>query len=222
MNHDLEISTKIGQVFVHQRLPVTDQGSRLMVLLHGWTGDERSMMVFTGKLPQQAWIVSPRGSHPAPQGGYSWVAPREFNSWPGLDAFIPAVEFLSGWINPKNFPGVDLNQIDLVGFSQGAALAYAFALLHPQRVRAVAGMAGFLPEGVTAFLGTDKPLYGKPIFVTHGSLDTIVPVAMARRGVDILKQAGADTTYCEDEVGHKLSTNCFASLQVFWKTLYRE
>jgi phospholipase/carboxylesterase len=222
MNDDQGLPLKIGQGFVRQRLPVGGPVSRLMVLLHGWTGDEHSMMVFTGRLPQEAWIASPRGLHPAPQGGYSWYAPREFGSWPGLDVFIPAVEFLSGWINSENFPDVDLNQIDLVGFSQGAALAYTFALLHPERVRAVAGLAGFLPEGVVRYLGTDKPLYGKPVFVTHGSLDSIVPVAMARRGVDILQQAGADVTFCEDEVGHKLSANCFASLQVFWNNLYKK
>ena len=210
---------QVGSFILKQRRPIDVETPRLMLLLHGWTGDESSMMIFTAKLPQAAWLVAPRGLHPAPQGGYSWYPPSNRISWPNLDIFRPSVQSLLELMTPENFPGACLEQLDLVGFSQGAALAYAFALLHPQRVRAVAGMAGFLPDGVATFLGNDKPLLGKPIFVTHGSRDTIIPVDFARRGVEFLQQAGADVMYCEDDVGHKLSAGCFASLEAFWQRL---
>lgn len=213
------IPSHIGTFTLRQRIPTGSGIPRLMLLLHGWTGDENSMLVFAGKLPQTAWLVAPRGQYAAVQDGYSWYPPGRRSVWPGLDVFRPAVQSLLDLITPENFPGASLEQVDLVGFSQGAALAYAFALLHPHKVRAVAGMAGFLPDGVATFLGSDKPLSGKPIFVTHGSQDTIVPVEMARRGVEFLQQAGAEVTYCEDDVGHKLSADCFSSLEAFWKRL---
>lgn len=209
----------MGSFTVRQRFPNGVESPRLMFLLHGWTGDENSMLVFAGKLPPASWLVALRGQYPAPQGGYSWHVPTARRDWPHLDDFRPAVESLLNLITPENFPSAELEQIDLVGFSQGAALAYTLAILYPARVRAVAGLAGFLPDGVATFLGSDKPLQGKPVFVTHGSQDVIVPVEMARRGVEFLQQAGAEVRYCEDDVGHKLSAYCFASLEAFWKSL---
>ena len=210
---------QVGSFMLKHRRPELMTAPRLMLLLHGWTGDENSMLVFSSKLPNNAWLVAPRGTHPSPQGGYSWYPPMARAVWPNLDTFRPAVSALLDILMPEYFPGGILDQVDLVGFSQGAALAYAFALLHPGRVRAVAGMAGFLPNGVATFLGNEKPLAGIPIFVTHGSQDSIVPVELARRGVEFLQQAGADVTYCEDEVGHKLSADCFTGLETFWRQL---
>jgi len=221
----------IGQFTLRQRIPEAVQAVRVMLLLHGWTGSENSMMVFAGKLPPVAWLVAPRGLYPAPEGGFSWRpfsalqdqsltrSSQTLKSWPGLDDFRPALQALESLLVPENFPGADLRQVDLVGFSQGAALAYAYALLYPQRIRAVAGLAGFLPDGVVSFLGSQKPLTGKKVFITHGAQDEIVPVVQARRAAEILQQAGADVSYCEDDVGHKLSADCFNALAAYWRDI---
>ena len=71
-----------------------------------------------------------------------------------------------------------------------------------------------LPQGAEA-LARNKPLHDKNIFIAHGNQDKLVPVDKARRAVAILKSAGAKVTYCEDDVGHKLSTNCFLGLESF-------
>jgi predicted esterase len=47
-------------------------------------------------------------------------------------------------------------------------------------------------------------------------MDEMVNVQIARRSVELLKQAGADVTYCEDEVGHKLSAGCQRALETFF------
>ena len=54
------------------------------------------------------------------------------------------------------------------------------------------------------------------MFLAHGAFDEIVPVGRAREAVKLLGQAGAQVTYCEDDVGHKLSLSCFQSLQTFF------
>ena len=33
----------------------------VILLLHGWTGDENSMWIFASRLPDQAILISPRG-----------------------------------------------------------------------------------------------------------------------------------------------------------------
>jgi len=196
-------------------------------MLHGWTGDENVMWIFASRLPAQAWLIAPRGLHAARPGeaeqngaaqdGFSWT-PRRGPAWPQVDAFRPAIDRLLAWLKPENFPGAALQQVDIVGFSQGAALGLALGLLHPPRVRALAALSGFAPQG-TERLIENRPLQGKAVFITHGTQDTIVPVGRARTARDLLQQAGADVFYCEDNVGHKLSATCFRSLEVFFAVL---
>lgn len=204
---------------VHVRAPESDGHNNIngsapvIALLHGWTGDENSMWVFDSRLPQDALIIAPRGLYPSPLGGYSWQ-PARSHQWPWVDDFRPAFDALLELLTPENFPTGDFSNLRLVGFSQGAALAYTFALYHPDRIQGVAGLSGFLPEGADA-LARNQPLRGKPVFVAHGTQDEIVPVERARSAISILEAAGAQVSYCEDDVGHKLSLTCFKSLETF-------
>ncbi len=106
----------------------------------------------------------------------------------------------------------------MVGFSQGAALAYSFALERLGSVQAIAGLSGFVPEGVEA-AAAGKPLEGLPVFAAHGSKDKIVPVERARQGNIVLQNAGALISYCEDDVGHKLSAGCYRGMQEFFRRI---
>lgn len=202
---------------LRQRIPAGPGPHRLVLMLHGWTGDENVMWIFAARLPPDAWLVAPRGLHPVPGGGYGWT-PDVTQANLELDAFRPAVERLLAWLRRSNFPGAALDSFDVVGFSQGAALGFSLGLLHPRRVRALAGLSGFLPGGAGE-LAPARPLAGKFAFLAHGRRDETVPVARARQARDLLQQAGADVSYCEDEVGHKLSAACFRSLEYFFKDL---
>lgn len=187
----------------------------VFLLLHGWTGDENSMWIFTPRLPSQALLIAPRGLYPTRGSGYSWH--KEINKpWPWMEDFKPAVEYIFDAISSKNFPYGDFSELHLIGFSQGAALVYSMAIMHPERIASVAGLSGFLPDGASAWLESDR-LSGLPVFIAHGTKDELVPVELARKSVALLEGAGARVTYCEDEVGHKLSAECFHGLEAFLK-----
>ena len=214
--NDLSVQTiEMGGWAARQRVPTGDGPFPLILLLHGWTGDENAMWVFAGRMPEEAWVLAPRGLYPTPLGGFGWH-PQLSTAWPSMADFQPAVEALLEWLRPANFPMVDFTRLTLVGFSQGAALAGAIALTNPDRVEALAGLSGFLPEGAAALTG-GRPLDGKSAFLAHGTRDELVPVERARQAVQLLQAAGAQVTYCEDDVGHKLSAACFRSLESFLK-----
>ena len=191
----------------------------VILMLHGWTGDENSMGIFVERMPKNALLVLPRGLHPTPRGGYGWAPHKE--RWPRLEDFQPAAQALLEFVAQENFPSADLNRLYLVGFSLGAALAFSLALYFPQRVRAVAALSGFLPEGAADLVG-EKPLKQKPVFLAHGTRDELVSVERARQAVGLLEQAGAQVNYCEDDVGHKLSIACYRSLEVFLEDVFSE
>jgi phospholipase/carboxylesterase len=210
-------SLQIQDWVVKVRTPAGPGPHPLVLMVHGLAGDENVMWVFASRLPENALLVAPRALYPAGQGGYTWHVHRE-DEWPSVDDLKPAAEALLGLITPEHFPDADLEQVSAVGFSQGAAVLYTLALTHPGRLRALAGLAGFLPEGAEN-LAAAEPLKNLPVFVAHGVRDERVPVERARRAVEVLEQAGADVTYCEDDVGHKLSLNCFKALERFFKGL---
>jgi phospholipase/carboxylesterase len=172
------------------------------------------MWIFASRLPKHHLLIAPRAIYAPPQGGYGWVP--QVDGFPTLSDFRPAIESLLDLLDKiRTIVDHDISSVNLVGFSQGAALAHAFTVTHPDSVRAIAGLAGFVPPGVETYL-PQQPLTGKRIFIAHGTEDEIVPVAVARQGVATLEQLGATVTYCEDEAGHKLGPNCFRAMGEFF------
>jgi phospholipase/carboxylesterase len=209
---------------VRYHLPDGDGSHPVLLLIHGWTGDENVMWIFTPHLSPRYLILAPRGLHKAADGGYGWE-PHLHLGWPQISDFRPSVDALLTLLDrlktgvdglPSAIAGSDFSSLNIMGFSQGAALVYTLALLHPERIQRLAGLAGFIPEDASHLVDR-RPLSGKQVFVAHGQRDERVPVEKARTSVRILEEAGASVTYCEEDVGHKLSVSCFHALEKFFE-----
>jgi phospholipase/carboxylesterase len=198
--------------------PPEEPGSgstRSLLLVHGLKGDETVMWIFTRNLPKNYWLFAPRAPVAVETGGYTWLQ-RTVEGWPDLDSFRPAADKLllafQAWAERTGAPEAP---IDVMGFSQGAALAYALAALYPRQVGRVLALAGFLP-GEAELPGRYSGLRGKQVYVAHGSRDETVPVSKAQEAVRILQIAGASVTFCESDTGHKLSAGCLRGLEEFF------
>lgn len=200
------------------RQPARTPASRLILMLHGWTGDENSMWVFARNFPTDCLLLAPRGLHTSAQGGYAWRPPRDgMFGRPSLEDFRESAEALIQLVDTYAAQAqVDASRFDVMGFSQGAALSNVLTCLYPQRVRKAGILAGFMPSGMEEIVA-QKPLEGKAIFVSHGTQDNMVPIDRARASMSLLEQAGAHLTYCEAEVGHKVSADCLRGLEIFFK-----
>jgi phospholipase/carboxylesterase len=193
--------------------------ARLLLLVHGWTGDENSMWVFVRNFPVDYWIIAPRAPYITKPGGYSWRPPRadaDYDHRPTLDDLRPVTESLIGLLDAYALEnGLQASEFDLMGFSQGAVMASTIALLHPERIRRVGILSGFVPAGAEPLVA-ERPLRGKSFFVAHGTQDETVKIEYARQSVKLLEDAGATVTFCEDDVGHKLGLNCLRALEKFF------
>lgn len=205
----------IDEWVVAVREPETIENAPVVVLLHGWTGDENSMWVFGGSIPDRALVIAPRGlfesKHPD-FSGFSWVA-NQTEKWAAIEDFDHSVNQLHGLLErfSLKYP-TEFSKFSLVGFSQGAALSAAYLLRYPHQVARLAMLSGFLPVGAAskkAELSTTK------VFIGHGSLDEIVPEEKAQQAHAFFQQSGAEVQYCLSEVGHKLGSHCFKSFTRF-------
>ena len=191
----------------------------VIILLHGWTGDEDSMWVFAARLPNNALLVAPRAPHEViseQYSGNSWVS-RKSGEWSWLDDYRSSVSELNALIDKLALQlDGDFSKFNMVGFSQGAAMCYAYALLNPGRVAKLAGLAGFVPDRCEEE-AAKLPMKGVDVLIAHGTKDQIVPLERAKSAVDLMQMAGGKVQYCESETAHKLGSNCFKALKVFFE-----
>lgn len=190
---------------------------RLLLLIHGWTGDENSMWVFVRRFPRRYWIIAPRAPYATQPSGYSWREPPPASGAPpDLENLRPAAESLVSLADKFAAEhGIEAREFDAIGFSQGAALANTLAALYPNRLGRVGALAGFVPAGAETLM-TALRLEGRKFFVAHGTQDDTVSIREARRSVELLEGSGAKVTFCEAEVGHKVSGNCLRALETFF------
>lgn len=196
--------------------PSTSAGPRLLVLIHGWTGDENSMWVFTHRLSPNYWMIAPRGPYPSDTTGFSWRPPEAGTfGRPSLEILKPSAQRLIQLIDEYAASvKLDAQQFDVIGFSQGGAVVSALGALYPDRVRKMGVLSGFVPYEMETIVDS-RPLAGKNIFVSHGTKDQTVTIERAKSSMQLLEQAGATITYCEDDVAHKLSSKCLRALEAY-------
>ena len=174
------------------------------------------MWIFARNLSADYWMIAPRAPYPADPSGFSWrpSAQADFGR-PNLETLQPSIEALIQLIDECAAEvKLDASQFDIAGFSQGAVVVNLISMLYPQRIRKMAALAGFVPSGLEEIIAK-QPLAGKPVFVAHGAKDKMIPIERARDSLKLLEQAGAQITYCEDEVGHKLGVNGFRGLEEY-------
>jgi phospholipase/carboxylesterase len=140
----------------------------------------------------------------------------EDEGWPDVDDLRPEVEPLISLIDAYSLENnIDASKFDVLGFSQGGAMVNVMALTHPERINRAGILASFVPANSESLIHS-RPLNGIKFFVTHGRLDETVKIKHARESVKMLEMAGADVTFCEDDVGHKVSARCMRALEEFF------
>lgn len=201
----------------------------LLLLLHGYGSNEHDLFSFAPYLDPRFLIVSARGPVMMMPGMCAWFniefAPTGII--PDLAQFEQSLLLLGDFLDelPTAYQ-IDPRRVYLVGFSQGAMMSLSLALTQPDRVAGVVAMSGRLPEPARAAVVARKDLQdklkGKPVLVTHGVSDDLIPVQKGRDIRDLLETLGTDLTYKEYAMGHEVRPEAFRDIREWLsKTLDR-
>jgi phospholipase/carboxylesterase len=208
---DTQLIELDGPGLLYRIRPGVDETQPLVIMLHGWTGDEDGMWVFEKVLPDSWWKATFRAPHPLPAGGFSWTEASPDDN-PRLTDFRTSVEALMTTIaDIEERFHLQRDRFVLMGFSQGAAVAFSVLPLANWKPAAIVSLAGFMPRDAS-FDGSELP-----VFWGHGIRDEIVSIDLARQIVEYLQEMGAEVQYCEADVGHKAGLECARGLKPWLK-----
>lgn len=142
-------------------------------------------------------------------GGYSWFemafTPQglQMNMESALACRDNVVRFMK---EAQSAYGSAPAQTYLGGFSQGGGMTAGVLLAEPNLLAGAIIMGGYVPTDLP--VGETAPLSGKPIIMTHGEYDNVVPVQIARVARPWLESLGLTVDYHEYPMAHQLSEDC--------------
>jgi phospholipase/carboxylesterase len=188
------------------REPAGEAGGAL-VLMHGRGVDETDLYPLLDELDPERRLLGITPGGPItdlPPGGRHWYVVERvgFPERQGFEASRSGLaRLLDDLLGARS---IGWGRTVLGGFSQGAVMAYALAL-SPDRPppAGVLALSGFLPtvEGWEPDLAGRQ---GLPVYITHGSLDPMIPVELGRRARERLERSGLDVSYRESPIPHTI------------------
>ncbi|MGY6647242.1 alpha/beta hydrolase [Wenyingzhuangia sp. IMCC45574] len=195
--------TDLSLEYIVREPKVNSLKAPLILLIHGYGSNMDDLFSFASELPEQALVVSVQAPTALPFGGYAWYSitfdadENKFSDPVEGKASVQKLNiFLDEIIEKYN---VDSNKIFFTGFSQGAILSYAFSFTFPEKVQHVVALSGcFNPD----FLLSEPTKNNVDYFISHGTVDQVIPVEWARKAPELLTELGIENSYQEYPVGH--------------------
>lgn len=121
----------------------------------------------------------------------------------GIRASAAAV---TRWIQHEQTAGIPAARIFLAGFSQGGAIALYTALTQPAKLGGVIALSTYLPlaDSLAASLqGRDTGQL--PVFMAHGTQDTIVPFSAGKASAQQLQEWGYTVDFHTYAMAHSVN-----------------
>lgn len=185
-----------------------------IILLHGVGSNANDLFSLTDELPNDYYIISPRGQFILGAGRYAWYN-VDFST--GKPVFNAKQELSSREVISKFVKQVKqkyhLDEVYLGGFSQGAIMSYSIGLTNPQEVKGIISLSGRLLEEVRPLVSKNEDLKQLKVFVAHGVQDGTLPVHYARDAKSFLESLQVQLSYHEYQMGHQINGDVLNDLK---------
>lgn len=210
------MSTLASHGFTHVHVAPTagSTDTRTILLLHGTGGNERDLLDIGATIAPGARLLGVRGQ--VLEGGmprfFRRMAEGVFDEADIVRRSADLAAFVSAAAAEYDF---DATQVIALGFSNGANIAAAMLLLHPD---ALAG--GMLIRAMVPLVPATAPsLTAKPVIMIEGAMDSLIPRANAEQLAGMLRAAGAAVTLHWEPSGHGLTPTDVAVARSWYAAL---
>lgn len=176
----------------------------LLILLHGRGADESDLFALAPALDPRFAIAAVRAPLSTDEGGYTWCESRS-PGWYIGESLRATLTWFRGWLDEVADRRREPQEVYLLGFSAGMAMASALVLDQPQRYAGAILLSGTLPFDTDLSI-TKNRLAGVPIFYGHGSFDRVIPADLVARSDKYLRESsGAKIEARTYPIAHEIS-----------------
>lgn len=174
----------------------------LLVFLHGRGSNEEQILRLAPRLSRRNYLcIAPRGPHAMSARrdgriGYSW-GPDDQDDPLVEEYLFRAIE------QTRRQYHVHSERIYLVGFREGAVLAYRLGLLYPERFAGVISLNGAMPARGGPLLRLPEARQLR-VFIGHGIANSVVPLSLAKRDHRLFYAAGMTARFRTFPTNHKI------------------
>jgi len=173
----------------------------VLVMLHGTGSDEREIATLAERLDPTGAILAPRG-RVNENGALRWFRRLSEGVFDVEDVVARASQ-LAGFLDwARNEYRLEARLFVAIGFSNGANMALALAILHPEVVTRVIAFSGMYPLGERE-LPRDLP--ATSILLMNGDSDPMAPATSVDRLVSQLTTRGAAVERMTRPGGHGIT-----------------
>lgn len=206
----ISLSHHIRRPDVHSSSPPP-----LLLVLHGFGKNEEELIDLASQIDERYFVVSARGPITLKSDAYAWF-PMNFTPT-GAVFDIPDVEncrllllrFIDELIEAY---GLERRQVYVMGFSQGAIMSSILALTEPDKLAGIITICGRIPTEILPQIKDFTKLAALPMFIGHGTADTVIPIAQGRACRDFFENLSVKLTYREYFMGHQVSSESIADI----------
>ena len=177
--------------------------TKALVYLHGYDDDVDTWDDPAAALASNATTIERvAGPLTLPSGQRAWFETDE-RTGPVTEQVLAAITIVDEAIAEVEAGGVARRDINLVGFSQGAALALLWArTTSTGPIGGLVAVAGWFPDvdGIDVF-GSSTFAAGRAL-IACGADDEVIPDLLSRSAAKRLTADGTDVTLVEQDAGH--------------------
>lgn len=192
---------------------VTLDKNPVLFLLHGYGSNEEDLFSFASELPEEYYVISARAPYDMMYGSYAWYAinfDADENKFSDLDQARSSRDLIMEFVDECIAKyAIDSEKVTLIGFSQGAILSSAVALSYPEKINRVVALSGYLNVEIATENYLKNNVSKVKFFVSHGTVDQVIPVDWARKTKPTLDHLGIDVVYKEYPIGHGVAPQNF-------------
>ncbi|TDD18581.1 alpha/beta hydrolase [Kribbella turkmenica] len=189
-----------------------------LLLLHGTGGDEHDLLVLRQHLAPDAPVLSPRGTV-SEQGMARFFRRVREGVFDEDDLRLRADELAAFLEAAEHKYDVPAGSWLAVGFSNGANMASALLLRHPESLAGAVLLAAMVP--FAADEPEDRALTGKRVLIVNGTTDPMATADQTSRLTDQLRHRSADVHHLSFAGGHTIDPRQLPSIKNF-VDLFRE
>jgi len=196
-----------------------DKNNKVIIMFHGYGSNKDDLFSFAKFMNPNFLIISIQAPIQMDYNSYCWWS-LSLNNDMQLQMDVKEAKnslnelnrFISADLSVKyNF---SLNQVYLLGFSQGCMISYALSINFPKNYKKAVGLSGKIPHEIINF--NDKFDYSNHnLFCSHGLNDQVIPIEFARESDRWFSEKNINHKYLEFDSAHGINSENFEQMNLW-------